>query len=160
MSNHCLLNSINIPHMLLYFHLLSKPLSERSRESFAAVVQPEIPRDCIQWRFSHHNANASDVKLIKVFHEWIFIYLRPFHFITDIKLRYCDVSPAGSCCNTALEQKMAFHSRQAMDKNTRDLISKMSSTLQTRAQKFNGECLFTTLTKKLCNQRDFENYIE
>lgn len=36
---------------------------------------------------------------------------------------------------------MATYSRQAMDKNTKDVISKMSSTLQTRAQKFNGELL-------------------
>ena len=58
---------------------------------------------------------------------------------TDIKLRFCDVSPAGSCCNAVIEQKMAFHSRQAIDRNTRDAISKMSSTLQTRAQRFNGK---------------------
>jgi glypican 4 len=58
---------------------------------------------------------------------------------TDIKLRYCDVSTAGSCCNLAMETKMAAFSKQVMEKNTRDVISKMSSTLQTRAQKFNGE---------------------
>lgn len=60
-------------------------------------------------------------------------------FLLDVKLRYCDVSSAGSCCNPAMEQKMASFTRQAMDKNTRDAISKMSSTLQTRAQKFNGK---------------------
>jgi hypothetical protein len=38
-----------------------------------------------------------------------------------------------------MEQKMSAFSRQAMDKNTRDVISKMSSTLSTRAAKFNGE---------------------
>lgn len=62
-----------------------------------------------------------------------------FLVFTDVKLRFCDVSSAGSCCNAAMEQKMATYSRQVMEKNTRDVISKMSSTLQTRAQKFNGK---------------------
>jgi predicted nucleic acid-binding Zn ribbon protein len=38
-----------------------------------------------------------------------------------------------------MEQKMATYSKQVMEKNTKDVISKMSATLQTRAQKFNGE---------------------
>lgn len=76
---------------------------------------------------------------MKLIDNFFLLFCCPF---TDIKLRYCDVSPAGTCCNMQMEQKMALYSRQAMEKNTRDLISKMSSTLQTRAQKFNGELIF------------------
>lgn len=47
-----------------------------------------------------------------------------------------------------MEQKLAFHSRQAIDRNTRDAINKMSSTLQTRAQRFNGKSKSTDLFNK------------
>lgn len=57
----------------------------------------------------------------------------------DTKLKYCDVPSYGSCCNSNIEQKLSYHSKTAFEKVTRDAVSKMSSTLQTRAQKFNGE---------------------
>lgn len=59
--------------------------------------------------------------------------------ISDVKLRYCDVPSAGSCCSSSIEQRMSHNSKASMEKVTRDAISKMSSTLSTRAQKFNGE---------------------
>lgn len=58
---------------------------------------------------------------------------------TDVKLRYCEVAPGGSCCNQAMEHKMALHARQVMDKSIRDSIQKMSQVLSTRSQKFNGK---------------------
>lgn len=66
----------------------------------------------------------------------IFLLFCPF---TDIKLRFCDVPSAGSCCNVATELKMANSYKTAMDRNARDAISKMSSTLSTRATKYQGE---------------------
>lgn len=65
-----------------------------------------------------------------------------FHFFIDVKLRYCDVASTGSCCSSNIEQKLSLNSKVAMEKVTRDAISKMSSTLSTRAQKFNGKFFY------------------
>jgi hypothetical protein len=41
-----------------------------------------------------------------------------------------------------MEMKASQFARQVMEKNTKDVITKMSSTLSTRANKFHGELKF------------------
>lgn len=81
---------------------------------------------------SHSHQPNEDSRLINS----IFSYL----FFAD-NLRYCDVPSAGSCCTTQMEMKASQFARQVMEKNTRDAIQKMSSTLSTRATKFHGESM-------------------
>ncbi|XP_055639120.1 glypican-6 [Toxorhynchites rutilus septentrionalis] len=57
--------------------------------------------------------------------------------ITDRPLRYCDVPPGGTCCTHTIENKLAVHAKTLLERNTKDSISKLSSVLGTRAQKFN-----------------------
>lgn len=132
-------NSINIPHMLLYFFTsyplwildglhIRLPFTRKSHE-IAAQLHLHFAAKCVE-RFNWLKFFMNETLLIT--NSFVF----PF---TDIKLRFCDVPSTGSCCNAAIETKMALYTRNAMEKNTRDLISKMSSTLQTRAQKYNGE---------------------
>jgi hypothetical protein len=77
--------------------------------------------------------------LIKWVNDFYLFTLFFSFFLPDIKFKYCDVPTYGSCCNSNIEQKLSFNSKTAMERVIRDSVSKMSSTLQTRAQKFNGK---------------------
>ncbi|XP_065075788.1 glypican-6 [Ochlerotatus camptorhynchus] len=57
--------------------------------------------------------------------------------VTDRPLRYCDVPPGGTCCTHTIENKLAVHAKTLLERNTKDSISKLSSVLGIRAQKFN-----------------------
>ncbi|XP_055608718.1 uncharacterized protein LOC129755997 isoform X2 [Uranotaenia lowii] len=59
--------------------------------------------------------------------------------VTDRPLRYCDVPPGGTCCTHTIETKLAVHAKTTLERNTKDSISKLSSVLGHRAQKFNGD---------------------
>lgn len=59
--------------------------------------------------------------------------------VTDRPLRYCDVPPGGTCCTHTIENKLAVHAKTLLERNTKDSITKLSSVLGNRAQKFNGE---------------------
>lgn len=61
--------------------------------------------------------------------------------LTDRPLRYCDVPPGGTCCTHTIENKLAVHAKTLLERNTKDSISKLSSVLGIRAQKFNGKSL-------------------
>ncbi|XP_055550580.1 glypican-6 [Wyeomyia smithii] len=57
--------------------------------------------------------------------------------VTDRPLRYCDVPPGGTCCTHTIENKLAVHAKALLERNTKDSITKLSSVLGNRAQKFN-----------------------
>ncbi|XP_058821504.1 glypican-4 [Topomyia yanbarensis] len=57
--------------------------------------------------------------------------------VTDRPLRYCDVPPGGTCCTHTIENKLAVHAKTLLERNTKDSITKLSSVLGIRAQKFN-----------------------
>ncbi|XP_058447046.1 glypican-4 [Malaya genurostris] len=57
--------------------------------------------------------------------------------LTDRPLRYCDVPPGGTCCTHTIENKLAVHAKTLLERNTKDSITKLSSVLGNRAQKFN-----------------------
>lgn len=66
-------------------------------------------------------------------------------------LRFCEIPAKGACCHNGMELKLASLSRQQLEKNTKESISKLASVLGTRATKFNGKlmsvcvCVFNAL---------------
>ncbi|XP_052902142.1 glypican-6 [Anopheles moucheti] len=62
----------------------------------------------------------------------------PIDPIPDLSLRHCDVPPGGgTCCTQMTEHKLALHAKTMLERNTKDNISKLSSVLGARAQRFN-----------------------
>uniref|UniRef100_A0A182Y7F0 Glypican n=1 Tax=Anopheles stephensi TaxID=30069 RepID=A0A182Y7F0_ANOST len=61
-----------------------------------------------------------------------------FCALSDLSLRHCEVPPGGgTCCTQMTEHKLALHAKTMLERNTKDNISKLSSVLGTRAQRFN-----------------------
>lgn len=61
-------------------------------------------------------------------------------FFPDLNLRHCEVPPGGgTCCTQMTEHKLALHTKTMVERNIKDNISKLSSVLGTRAQRFNGK---------------------
>uniref|UniRef100_A0A182WVU6 Glypican n=1 Tax=Anopheles quadriannulatus TaxID=34691 RepID=A0A182WVU6_ANOQN len=62
----------------------------------------------------------------------------PIDPIPDLNLRHCEVPPGGgTCCTQMTEHKLALHTKTMVERNIKDNISKLSSVLGTRAQRFN-----------------------
>ncbi|XP_058120033.1 glypican-4 [Anopheles ziemanni] len=62
----------------------------------------------------------------------------PIDPIPDLTLRHCEVPPGGgTCCTQMTEHKLALHAKTTLERNTKDNISKLSSVLGARAQRFN-----------------------
>ncbi|XP_050068709.1 glypican-6 [Anopheles maculipalpis] len=62
----------------------------------------------------------------------------PIDPIPDLSLRHCEVpAGGGTCCTQMTEHKLALHAKTMLERNTKDNISKLSSVLGTRAQRFN-----------------------
>lgn len=109
---------------------------ENPHENFSSSHYDAKCNRRVAWMTDHSHSNRIDQTYQQINSRLnsIFSYL----FFAD-NLRYCDVPSGGSCCTTQMEMKAAQSSRQVMEKNTRDAIQKMSSTLSTRATKFHGE---------------------
>lgn len=60
-------------------------------------------------------------------------------------LRFCDIPAKGACCHNGMEAKLAAQSRQQLERNTKESVSKLYSLLNTRATKFNGKCFYAYL---------------
>uniref|UniRef100_A0A182JK75 Uncharacterized protein n=1 Tax=Anopheles atroparvus TaxID=41427 RepID=A0A182JK75_ANOAO len=58
--------------------------------------------------------------------------------VNHLTLRHCEVPPGGgTCCTQMTEHKLALHAKTTLERNTKDNISKLSSVLGARAQRFN-----------------------
>uniref|UniRef100_A0A182QIC9 Glypican n=1 Tax=Anopheles farauti TaxID=69004 RepID=A0A182QIC9_9DIPT len=58
--------------------------------------------------------------------------------LKNLNLRHCEIPPGGgTCCTQMSEHKLALHAKTTLERNTKDNISKLSSVLGTRAQRFN-----------------------
>ncbi|XP_053679377.1 glypican-6 [Anopheles nili] len=62
----------------------------------------------------------------------------PIDPLPDLALRHCEVpTGGGTCCTQMTEHKLALHAKTTLERNTKDNISKLSSVLGARAQRFN-----------------------
>lgn len=67
--------------------------------------------------------------------------------------RFCDLPATGSCCTYKIETHLSSHTKEAFQKNTKDLIGKLSNVLGARAHKLNE--YFTELLVE--SKKEFHN---